>query len=368
MKKHVILATSAALLSTSAFATMSRMTALGQDEERGSQYLNDTRNKFRNAAHVNNMNNYVVTEWGAEGDANGGLFRDSGSFAYGLYFNNEINNFQDRTSIDLGGANDEGDVAFEDQTNRIDLFFGGDAGVQWGARVHYAGSESESAKTENSAMGLGFGVLMGDLSAYANLDLKDESEGTVALDTNDTGAADEADKFEADMGLNLGVAYKWNNWTFHADYDKTGYDTTIAGDKTETKNSYITVGAAQVHEISSTSMVFTALDYENGKEEVGTTETKMNNLVATVGFEADATSWLTWRGSISQNVFMGDTEVGGNTDTDRNSTEVQAGASLTFGKLMVDGSIGNDTDSNDSNDGTLNTDDLLTKVAVSYWF
>lgn len=360
MKKHVIIATSAALLSTSAFATKSRMTALGQDDDRGSQYLNDTRNKFRNAAHVNNMNNYVVTEWGADGDASGGLFRDSGNFAYGLYFNDQNNNFQDRLTVDADDNGDD-DVAFEDQTNRLDLFFGGDAGVQWGARVHYASSEDETDSTENSALGLGFGVLMGDLSAYANLDLTDESEGTTDITGGSVNGTD-SDKFEADLGLNLGVAYDWNNWTFHADYDKTGNETTVAGDKSESEDTAITVGAAQVHEISSTSMVFTALDYENVKEDDDGTETKTNRLVARVGFEADATSWLTWRGSLSQNVFIGDSEVGGNTDTERDTTDVNAGASLTFGKLMVDGRIGTKTD------GSLNLDEVMTDVAVSYWF
>lgn len=352
MKKHVIIATSAALLSTSAFATKSRMTALGQDEDRGSQYLNDTRNKFRNAAHVNNMNNYVVTEWGADGEAEGGLFRDSGNFAYGLYFNNGIGN-RDREDVAT-------DVDFDDQTNRLDLFFGGDAGVQWGARVHYASSEDETNSQENDAMGLGFGVLMGDLSAYANLDLKDESKGSTEAN------GDAADVWEADLGLNLGVAYDWNNWTFHADYDKNGEEVTMENaDNIDADRTTITVGAAQVHEISSTSMVFTALDYMNMKEEDGAAEEKSNNLKATVGFEADATSWLTWRGSISQNVFIGDTEVGGNTDTDRDTTSVNAGASLTFGKLMVDGTIGTNAG---TKDGGLRLDEAMADVAVSYWF
>jgi hypothetical protein len=358
MKKHVIIATSAALLSTSAFATKSRMTALGQDEDRGSQYLNDTRNKFRNAAHVNNMNNYVVTEWGANATAEGGMFRDSGNFAYGLYFNDQNNNVE-RTGVDAG----TGTVDFEDQTNRLDLFFGGDAGVQWGARVHYASSENEANSTENSTMGLGFGVLMGDLSAYANLDLSDESEGS--FNAAGGATADAADKFEADLGLNLGVAYDWNNWTFHADYDKKGDETTIGGTKSESEDTTITVGAAQVHEISSTSMVFTALDYMNMKDDNAGSETKTNNVKATVGFEADATSWLTWRGSISQNVIMGTEEQpSGEKDTQRDSTNVNAGASLTFGKLMVDGTIG----ASGGKSGALRLDEAFTNVAVSYWF
>lgn len=350
MKKHVIIMTGAALLSTSAFATKARMTALGQDEARGSQYLNDTRNVFRNAAHVNNTNNYVVTEWGAAADAEGGMFRDAGSFAYGLYFNNQNNN-------EARAAAGSTPSIFDDQTNRLDLFFGGDAGIQWGARVGYAKSEDENDETDNSVLDLGVGILMGDISAYANILLSDDSEGS----DNDS-----ADKWEG-SGINVGVAYKWNNWTFHADYDNTGEDVTTDADKTEYTETTLAFGAAQTHEISSTAMVFTAVDYMNVKEEdkeAGTTtETKSSALKATIGFEADATSWLTWRGSISQNVFIGSSEVtGAKKETTRDTTVVGAGASLTFGKLMVDGTLEGSTT------GDFNFSDLLANVAVSYWF
>ena len=64
MKKHIAIAAGLAVLSTSAFATKARMNALGQGDDRGSFYIQDSRNVFRNASEVNNMTNYVVTEWG----------------------------------------------------------------------------------------------------------------------------------------------------------------------------------------------------------------------------------------------------------------------------------------------------------------
>lgn len=369
MKKHVIIATGAALLSTSAFATKARMEALGQDEVRGSQYLNDTRNKFRNAAHVNNMNNYVVTEWGTNANAEGGFFRDAGALAYGLYFGAE-----DVNTVAAGDRDDEAQK-FQGQTNRLDLFVGGDAGVQWGLRVDYSNDEDKQTETKTESMGLGLGVIHGSLSGYVNLSLKDDVQGSFG-DLADTTTVVKDNKYEG-SNMNAGVAYGWNNWTFHADYEKLGGDITVGGTKAEATDTTITVGAAQVHEISSTAMVFTAVDYVNMKDEVKATgankEEKSNKLVATIGFEADATSWLTWRGSISQNVFIGDTEITADVTANarkesslRDSTNVNAGATLTFGKLMVDGTIG--TDNNGDDDAILSLDDVMTQVAVSYWF
>lgn len=366
MKKHVIIATGAALLSTSAFATKARMEALGQDEVRGSQYLNDTRNKFRNAAHVNNMNNYVVTEWGTNANAEGGFFRDAGALAYGLYFGAEdVNTVAAADRLD-------GNQGFQGQTNRLDLFVGGDAGVQWGLRVDYSNDENKAQETKTESMGLGLGVIHGSLSGYVNLSLKDDAKGNfLDITANPQTLTDVNDKYEG-SNMNAGLAYGWNNWTFHADYAKVGGDVIDASASTTTEGtvSTITVGAAQVHEISSTAMVFTAVDYVNQKDEekaaAGTDEEKTNKLVATIGFEADATSWLTWRGSVSQNVFIGSTETTGVTPVKeaslRDSTEVNAGATLTFGKLMVDGRIGTTTA------GNLSLDEVLADVAVSYWF
>lgn len=392
MKKHVIIATGAALLSTSAFATKARMSALGQNSERGSQYIQDSRNKFRNAAHVNSMNNYIVTEWGDHSAANpqveGGFFRSTGSLAYGLYFGGERDTGV--RNLDATGTPAALTQVYR-PGNELEVFIGGDAGFQWGARLSYLNGDTEvdlaaDANTGNingwanrkrSGFGLGLGAIFGDTNAYANLSLANKSELT------DTTANNV--EVKGKLGLNLGVAHNWNNLTFHADFatnaaEKTVQNNTVTG---EFKYTDITVGVAQTHEISSTAMVFFAADYSNTKwerenlngTEVPTTansaELKRNQLKATFGFETDATSWLTWRGSVSQNVIIGSTEasitptvvaINGKKRSTDNSTEVAAGASLTFGKLVVDGTLGTTTTAK------LNANEFFSNVAVSYWF
>ena len=57
MKKQIVLATIATLATTSVWATRARMNSLGQQQDRGSFYIQDTRNVFRNAARINQTNN-----------------------------------------------------------------------------------------------------------------------------------------------------------------------------------------------------------------------------------------------------------------------------------------------------------------------
>lgn len=362
MKKTLVIA-GLAVLSTSAFASKARMEALGQDSKRGSEYISDSRDVFRNAASLNDMKNYLVTEWGTAAHAadasstpraEGGFFREMGSFAYGLYLgNNEARDYTNRTNA--AGK-------FLTQDNALDLFLAGDMGVKWGAKVHYANSKDESTDTwakKNSAFGLSLGVEQGDLEGHINSDLSDKSEGGAAA----------ADVWKLKPSFNVGASYKWSNVTFFADYDTYKYEITGTGAGT-TKGNTITVGAGRVHEINPTARLFT--DAKLVLDTVETTgKTKTNTLPVTLGMEADATSWLVARGSVSQNVILGETKnAAGKKTTKANSTSVNAGATLNFGKLKVDGTVGTTSSQGavDSKTGVLSTNNLLTRVGVSYWF
>lgn len=375
MNKRVLLAAGLAVLSTNAFATKARMEALSQDANRGSFFIDDSRNIFRNASKVGAMKNFVVTEWGdnnnaadapAAPHAEGGFFNEAGAFAYGLYFGSDINDQNaDRTTRD---------AAFQDQDNRLNFFLAGDAGVEWGVRLDYANGKTETTggiTTENSALGVGLGVTAGDLEAWANLDLKDES----------TGATAAGDKFEADLGMEVGASYKFSGMTAFADYSKTGYEYTSAATfKPTEEDSSIQAGLAKVYDHGNGARVFTSVAYKTTKNEdkqsaTTTVETKRNTLPVTIGFEADATTWLTLRGSVSQPIIINNSETKNSgtavttKSTNANQTDVAAGATLNFGKLKVDGSIGTLNPTNAATEsGTLKLDNLMTRVAVAYWF
>lgn len=372
MKKQIVLATIATLATTSVYATKARMNALGQDTDQGSFYLDDTRNKFRNAAFVNRFNNYIVAEVGS-GTPNqeAGVFRNTGSFVYGLYLGADAyTNSTDNVNFS-GTAADvaTGTGGFADATNEFDLFFGGDAGVEWGVRIHRASaSEKVTGATEKTYdnMNVGLGILMGDLGAYANFSFKDEAD----FDGTNAGS-----KWEGEY-LNIGANYKFGDWTAYADYAKTGAEFTSGTGAVvqDGSSTVIEVGAGHIKEISSTSRMIADISYKSTKGEENTTnqadEQTLTQIPLTVGFETDATSWLTVRGSVSQNFFLnksevkdGDTGTNSTTETEGSeSTVVGVGMTLNFGKFMVDGTLEN------RNGGELNSAEFMSNLSVHYWF
>lgn len=375
MKRNVLVIAGLAVLSTNAFASKARVQALGQDANRGSEYIADSRNVFRNPAALNETKNYLVTEWGtavnSDGNAapraEGGFFREMGAFNYGLYLGNDGENNGTRT----GAAN-----AFLPQDNAIDLFLAGDMGVKWGARLHYAGSKDESLPAatpinrKNTAYGIGLGVVAGAIEGYANVDISDKSEGAAAA----------GDEWKLKPSYLVGGSFTWTDYTFFASYENTKAEQKLAAVNTTLKTSEIVAGVGRTMEINPTARVFgdakvSIASDTNVSNAPG--KTKVNTLPITIGMEADATSWLTLRGSVSQNVFLNETKLpNGKKRTNANQTFVNAGATLNFGKLKVDGLIGTSDASragtvaaaNGTNQGVLTTDNLLTRVAVSYWF
>jgi len=363
MKRQTLVIAGLALLSTNAFASKARVEALGQDAAHGSEYISDSRNVFRNPAVLNDTKNYLVTEWGtaASSDsataprAEGGFFREAGSFAYGLYLGNS--NGLDTTN--RNGTN------FLNQVNAMDLFFAGDMGVKWGAKLHFASSKDETGTFEkkNSAFGLGLGAVMGAAEAYIDLTLSDKSTGATASASHE---------WKQKPSFLLGGSYAWEGTTFFANYASSKYEVKTTSTAT-TKGSAINVGAGRTMEINPTARIYTDVTLKLATDEVAAGKTKTTKLPVTLGVEAEATSWLTLRGSVSQNVILNDTKnTAGKKSSTANSTDVNAGATLNFGKLKVDGVIGT-TDSNRAattaaEKGVLATDNLLTRVGVTYMF
>lgn len=369
MRKNALVIAGLALLSTNAFASKARVQAMGQDATRGSEYIADSRNVFRNPAALNETKNYLVTEWGTAVDsdgsaaprAEGGFFREMGAFNYGIYLGNDSERNTARAAAN---------AAFLAQDNAIDLFVGGDMGVKWGARVHYAGSKDEATtptfERKNSALGLGLGVVAGAAEGYVNVDITDKS----------TGATLANDEFKTKPSYIVGGSYTMNEFTMFASYENGKTERRLANVSSTAKNSEIVVGVGRTMEINPTARIFGDLQLNLTTDEVTAGKTKTQVLPATVGMEADATSWLTLRGSVSQPIILNTVKnTAGKKQTRANQTVVAAGGTLNFGKLKVDGLIGTTPNSRaattvtgNTNQGTLTTDNLMTRVAVSYWF
>jgi len=376
LKKQIVLAAGLAVLAAPAFASKARLAALGESTN-GSFYINDNRNIFLNASEVLNHKDLVTYEWGAaqqtdsdgSSNAEGGIFRAHGNMVYGVQFGRVLE-FNDNADdiADLAGAA-AGDVL--QATNALDLFVGGDAGIKWGVQLTYAsakddtfttsGADDEEAKSD--VMDLRVGVSQGQWAAYLAYGITGKAE-TDALDAEVTRKS----PFE------VGGSWKWDAYTAFAQYSSSKYDVEVGANDESAEYSSMQLGVGRQDKLNDKATLFTKVSYVSSKtdeEDVGGTDSKTKALPVVVGLEYDAASWLALRGSITQNVIIGETETDGDKNTTQNSTDINTGASLKFGDLTVDGLIGtsgNNGTAGGGENGVLATDRLMTRVSMTYRF
>jgi len=410
MKKQIVCATLLAGLSSATFASKARMIALGEDGDRGSSVYSDVRNVFTNPAVMNRLKNMVTLEWGADAKgatqntnvaprAEGGLFKDAGVIRYGAYhgyianFDRNYTGFApSATPATPADVNDPAKYAVPG--NSFNLFLAGDAGIEWGVRLQYASQTKKNANaaTTNltdeysfSGFGLGFGILMGDLSASSNLTFTDKSEYKQPTVTN---------SLKGKFGFDLNVAYTWETFTFLGSFETRGLEHTPVSTNTVANDEYTKTifkfGAAHRCAVAeNVSVVTTGKFVMNNQKKVAktsataSTETKINTttLPVTVAVEAAATSWLTLRGSVSQSLLINNQKTETTTTpapatttapSEEPATDavVAAGASLKFGDFSVDGLLGygQAATTDADKEGSLRLDRLLSRVSLNYVF
>lgn len=380
MKKQLVLAAGLAVLAAPAFASKARLQALGESAN-GSQYINDNRNIFLNAAHVNNHKDLVTYEWGTSSQttdaaatprAEGGVFFGNGNMVYGVQLGGQSDSSHALRSAGLAGA---ADVA---ESNGIDLFVGGDAGIKWGASLFHTTTEDKQTTTANNmktqdAMRARLGVAQGNWDAFANINL-----------TNEVKQVD-GDKFEGGLGYQLGGSYMLNDYTLFANYTDLTGEGKIGGTKEDVSLNVMELGAARITKLNDKANLFTKISYkkitaENDAAAAGNganfavEKNETTTMPAVIGMEVDAASWVTLRGSIGQNIFISENK-GEDKKSVENSTIVNAGATLKFGDLSIDGVIGNTDggaaapgESTANGNAQLRTDALMSRVSMTYKF
>lgn len=399
MKKLVLAAALLGLGTQVAHATKARLIALGQDKD-GSLFLDDNRNVIRNTSYVYNYANMAYFDFGNNAGAagtgldsdtaqkaEGGAYVKVGSLVYGVYLGNESDTAVLLKSLPRGAAS----AAMPQSDNVLELSVAGNAGVNWGATVGFAPSKDETTtpNKENKSLYARLGANKDNWEAYANVSISGES---------DNGANE---KYDGGGAYDLGGSYKMGMNTFYARYKTIEWDQIVSNVTSKGDYKEMKIGAGHNHEISSSSRMIYQITYEsieaNVKYAAGTTKGEYTQIPLVIGFEADATSWLTLRGSVSHNL-IGNTEVknisnvqnavnrqllagffkSANAGADykgtiQNSTNVNAGASLNFGNLTIDGVIGtggnNGTATTTAAEtGTLSLDRLYSRAAVTYKF
>jgi hypothetical protein len=415
MKKILGLALLATVFTTSAFASVARLEALGEDQY-GSQYINDNRNMFLNAAAVNDHFDFVTFEWGdttkvvnseSTPKAQGGIFRKSGEIVYGVYFGADSNTaselrvgglqhlyrsgaFGTPTTTTTNGLA-EGRISqlasqIQNQ-NTLDLFVGGETSFKWGARLSYTTSNNDQGyqgsnlnespvvagvsidEVEQSGILLGLGSVFGVNEIYANIGLGNDVKLNNITNTGlAVGAANSIEgedfHFKGQIGYQLGYIRSLGNgtkaWLEYQQQDAK--EEKIAALDGTQEVQRLSLGWGKTSKLNDTfSAFYKALYTQSSVESFGfvksNEDVEASVLRATLGFEVLLKEWLVLRASIANNV------VGETTLTDRgasskdsrsigDSTDVRLGATLAFGDFGIDGLIGNDA----NGDGTAGDD------------
>lgn len=429
MKKHLVLGVTLAVIATPAFATKARLVALGE-EITGSQYINDSRNIFLNAATANDYKdmaifelgddgktgNNVGTGLGAKGDndhtpqAEGGVLYGHGSMVYGAYFGGESS--QTHEARQYLSLNDR--VVHQD--NQLDLFVAGDSGVKWGANLTYSKNKSDTVEPEaggtdfedidSQTLTVRGGVIMGAIEGFANVAVMNKFEGNL-------NAGGQEEEFTGKLGFEVGGTYNmgagkvfafWRHAKWEQESDVAASATTSAGpaysgEADGATDRYI-VGYGREEKVSDKATMFYKVAVRMNKRKLETKDdgdAQLDDTVVplTVGLEYDVESWLTLRGSISQNIYgqadydYDDSLITAGVNpgvtgqyaqgkrTIKNSTVVNTGATVKFGDFSIDGLIGtsgndgvNDALANGQGDkkGVLALDRLMSRVAMTYKF
>lgn len=347
------------LASTSAFATRARVTALGN-----SPHLTDVTYVYGNATWMMTLADSLTIESGATANN----FATAGAAP----------NATNTSNVSLGSEGlmirSMGDAKFALGLGHDDSTVFANRGLANTAAVNAA--LVWNIKPQQNPLFLAYAMKMGDMSVgaglrYSNFDDKknDEKESSMALNFGARSAA-------WDVALDLGLTDEWKTGTTNAqpsDSYKGKSAISLTGGYNVTETMYVNAGfktggakledaAAEVADIAYTNITVGVTEsikkdgaeffYGAGLLSASTEEKKSDTKITAmkmpliIGLEAEANSWLTLRGSVTQTLLLVDSDktatagvASVETSPGANSTTLAAGAGLKFNKVTVDGSI-----------------------------
>ena len=351
------------LASTSAFATRSRITALGN-----AAHLVDASTVYTKPADIFAISDSVTIEAGKTNSAPGTdavtagaealLIRSAGDAKWALSLGHDDAKIYSQRA-DAGST--------IGQQNPFELTYGMKAGdMAWAATLGYSNFNNKAAEVKDTTTNLKFGAQTSTWDASIDLGLANKSTSATSTTTED--------EFEGKSNVTVrGGMWVSSDLYAYAVVDMGGYEVTSASvAQSEIKTTDITVGAINTMKNDGNEFFWGAgLASSNSKDSVtGASPEKESSLSLPfiIGMEANAASWLTLRGSVTQNVLIQNeksesaTATLSETSPGLNSTAFAAGAGLKLGKLALDGSIlANNTQ-------TINSTNLLGTVGLTYSF
>ncbi len=374
MKKLMLGVVALSFLATGAHASKARLQALGQDAD-GSLFVDDHRNIFFNPATINYHRDLITLEAGAASSSDsaatpsseGGFIKSRGNMVYGLHFGNQNETIK---AVRTAG---KATVFDNVEGNILDFFVGGDAGVLWGVDLSYGTYMDEQATNEIEAsfMRSKVGVIKGNVEAFLDFSLQDTAEEKDNAEVAIKSAYDLMVAYNLRSDAKAYIRYMAIN----------AEEKEIDAKDEDYKAGMMAIGYGRVRSLNNKANLNYNIAYVTTSKENETftkaKETKSMSVPLVIGLEYKAKDWLTVRGSVSQKILSEEESLSGTKvkkKTSANSTAVNAGVSLHFGDLQIDGLVGNNTGgaaaSTDTSrgNGTLRTDNLMSRVSATYKF
>lgn len=340
----------------------------------GSLWYDDSYNVFYNPAYINEHKNYVTVNKGFEG---GWFSSVMENFAYGVYVNRGQTAATGTPGATYGGgtfvapglkpqATMVGGSALNNTRRPIDLFFGGDTGIKWGAHLAWAYHRDQTGAIK--------GRDDGEITnRYWHMDLGAEVMGFEPFigltafskyQNNNAANFSNQDLYE----FNIGTRYKYEAWTPYVAYRKyreAGSNGAFAR-QVQTRHSLYGLGVGHdtkvadgVHIMKNIGLWYDAVQDDSAIDAItllGTERFRKYNhtiLPINLALEAEATSWLTLRAGLTYD-FINERKFDSSTNdastsladkkqSQNGTTTVRIGSTVKFGKLHIDSAFGNGT-------------------------
>ncbi|MEY4617509.1 MAG: hypothetical protein RJB66_2469 [Pseudomonadota bacterium] len=351
MKAKILLASAIALTGVTSFATTARLNALGNAVQ-----LIDIQNVFQRPTDMHLLADSMVFEFGNSQigqPTQGGFVRTMGEGKLGFFLG-----YGDKTrSIDIDGSGAGAAAeAFLGAENPFTVAYGmKTADIPWAVALTSSSSDIKTASQKQAMTTLSASAVYSDVTINANLGLGDSA----------TGITGNATPKYTGTNNSLGAWYAMGDLNVYGKYAATGDKVEGATNNGEASETNLSVGVINSAKKEGTEFFYGAsyLMKTNKATPTGGTETKTDGtyMPVIIGLEADAASWLTLRGSITQNVLLGG-EKTTQTNTISHDTTVAAGAGVKFNKASIDMTLSMGTS------GSVKTDDIGANAALNYMF
>lgn len=400
MKKHLLVA-AVVLAAVSAQASKARLNALGNSE-----HIVDIQEVF--ASEPDQALNYeaATVEFGgnsgASVEAEGGFIRKMGDSAWSLYLGKSSTTFKaltdavSSTSLGIAGNADERTALQTgfNQANPLQLTYAGKASdISYGASLFHvsntlegftttSGAESLTGEVEQNVMGLLIGANNGVWDVQLRQGLAGESEVTGTANLGSVAALAGATTFKTEStgSTKLSGGYMMDTMYFYGGYEMSSAEVTANSTTAVNRDitaSALTLGVVNSHKKDGVDFFYGASAViSNTEVDNKTTNTKTEidstTVPLIVGVEADVSSWMTVRGSLTQpfsllsssKTKVGTAAASGKSVAD--GTVTALGAGFKWGKANIDAVVSTGTSGNFGFDG--GAGDILGQASVTYNF